>query len=123
MEESKNKIKFFNQASMLIVVVSTISIFSIIMIFLINHQNTKALYDLSKETVLSSEKMQIYSDLIETARSRTRNTIKLIDTDDLFKQDEINVELDNLAGRFAGLRLRLLDMKLDDHEKSELSKL
>lgn len=66
---------------------------------------------------LESKKMQINSELMEIARARTRLTSQIIDTEDPFIQDELNIELETYAGRFAYLRQKLLNLELDSYEK------
>jgi diguanylate cyclase (GGDEF)-like protein/PAS domain S-box-containing protein len=66
---------------------------------------------------LESKKMQINSELMEIARARTRLTAQIIDTADAFIQDELNVQLELLAGRFAYLRQQLLGLELYDDER------
>ena len=41
---------------------------------------------------IESQKMQIVSDLMELARFRTHLTSQILDTDDPFKQDSINLD-------------------------------
>ena len=69
---------------------------------------------------LESKKMQINSELMEIARARTRLTSQIIDTSDPFAQDELNIELENHAGRFAYLREQLLKLDLNEYEKQIL---
>ncbi|MBF0256618.1 MAG: hypothetical protein HQL47_09220, partial [Gammaproteobacteria bacterium] len=47
------------------------------------------------------KKLRYYSDLMEFARSRTRLTSQILDTDDPFEKDELNQKLEIFAGRFA----------------------
>lgn len=69
---------------------------------------------------LDNRKMRLNSELMEIARTRTRITNQIIDVDDPFEQDEYNLELDILAGRFAALRQELLDLELNDVERQVL---
>ena len=64
-----------------------------------------------------SKKMQVNSELMEIARARTRLTSQIIDTNDSFTQDELNIELENHAGRFAFLRQQLLKLELNADER------
>lgn len=68
----------------------------------------------------ASHKMRLNSELMEIARARTRITNQIIDIDDPFEQDELNLELDRLAGKFAALREELLGMDLNQEEREIL---
>ena len=74
----------------------------------------------SRRYVELSRKMVITSEMAELARSRTRLTAQITDTDDVFVQDELNLELERYASRFAVLRQELLRLSLDDAERSIL---
>ncbi len=69
---------------------------------------------------LDSHKMRLNSELMEVARSRTRITNQIIDESDPFEQDELSLELDKLAGRFARLREELIALELTDNERKVL---
>jgi len=69
---------------------------------------------------LESHKMRLNSELMEVARSRTRLTTQIIDTDDLFIQDEINLELENYASMFTRLRSELTALPLSPEEIHQL---
>jgi len=70
------------------------------------------------EQEIESKKMHINSELMELARSRTRIVSEIIYIDDIFKQDELNIQLDSYAGRFAQLRSQLLELPLTEEEKA-----
>ena len=70
------------------------------------------------EQEIESRKMHLNSELMELARSRTRIVSEIIYIDDIFEQDELNIKLDSLAGRFAQLRIQLLEQPLSDEEKA-----
>ena len=70
------------------------------------------------EQEIESRKMQLNSELMELARSRTRIVSEIIYIDDIFVQDELNMQLDSLAGRFAQLRTQLLEQPLTEEEKA-----
>lgn len=74
------------------------------------------------ENEVESRKMRLNSELMELARSRTRLTSQIIDTEDPFDQDELNQQLDIYASRFALLRTRLLEIELNAEEKAILDK-
>lgn len=65
-----------------------------------------------------SQKMQLNSELMELARARSRITLQIIDTPDVFEQDELNIELGIYANRFAKIRSQLLDMPLSAEERA-----
>ena len=65
-----------------------------------------------------SQKMQFNSELMELSRARSRITLQIVDTEDVFEQDELNIELDIFASRFAKIRSQLLAMNLSDEEKA-----
>jgi len=67
-----------------------------------------------------SRKMRINSELMELARSRTRMTSAIIDTNDPFEQDDLNMKLETYASRFARLRADLRELPLDAEEQKEL---
>ena len=74
--------------------------------------------DVIKKGELFSQKMQLNSELMELARARSRITLQIIDTPDVFEQDELNIKLGIYANRFAQVRSRLLEMQLSDEEKA-----
>ena len=67
-----------------------------------------------------SNKMRLNSELMAIARSRTRKTLQLIDTEDIFEKDDINLELGKLASRFARVRLLVINGPLRAEEKKTL---
>ncbi len=66
---------------------------------------------------IESHKMYLNSQLMEIARSRTRLTSKIIDTEDVFEQDEIAIQLDVLASRFSTLRSELIKLPMSSVEE------
>lgn len=69
---------------------------------------------------LESQKMRLSSELMELARSRTRLTSQIIDTEDPFEQDEINMQLDIYASRFSVRRKQLAQLELTPEEQAIL---
>jgi diguanylate cyclase (GGDEF)-like protein len=65
---------------------------------------------------LALEKMDLVASMIETARARTLLTNKMTFIEDIFEKDEINMQLDRLAARFAVLRQQLLKLPVSDEE-------
>ena len=70
---------------------------------------------------MESHKMRLNSELMELARSRTRLTSKIIDTDDVFEQDDMNMRLEIYASEYAQLRKTLvtLDLSVDENRRLE----
>ena len=62
-------------------------------------------------------KMRYYSELMEYARARTRLTSQILLTSDTFQQDELNVEIESYAGRFAQVYRYLNAIPLSEYEK------
>ena len=69
---------------------------------------------------MESRKMRVNSELMELARSRTRLTSLIIDTDDIFEQDELNLQLEEHASHFASLRSLLQTLNLNKQELKQL---
>lgn len=61
-----------------------------------------------------ANKMDIVASMSEIARTRTRLTIEMVYTEDIFERDEINLELDRKASEFSILRQKLFDLGLSD---------
>lgn len=72
------------------------------------------------ESDISGKKLLLSGRLAEAARARTRLTTQILNTDDLFEQDELNMLLESYAGRFAGDRARYLELPLSQAEKNIL---
>mgnify|MGYP001826552540 FL=1 len=68
------------------------------------------------ENKIASQKMQLATELAEIARSRARLTGKMIYLEDYFEKDEVKIELDLLAGKFARIRGELLELPLNKDE-------
>jgi len=98
--------------------------FGLLMSFIIytNNQNLTDLEKVIIQLAKESHKMEINSELMELARSRTRLTSKIIDIEDVFEQDEINMKLDVYASQFARLRTKFLELDLAEPEKIILDK-
>ena len=104
-----------------LVSIAFISFMLIIIFIAINYAHF--LQDLEKvaiEEELESRKMRINSELMEIARARTHMTAKIINTDDPFEQDEINLELEVFANRFVNIRNEFIKLDLTDEEKDRL---
>ena len=64
----------------------------------------------------ASDKMELIVKLIETARARTRLTLKMSYEDDVFAKDDISLALDKHAAQFRNLRQQLIELKLTENE-------
>lgn len=102
----------------------SMSIFTVIgflsLVFFISYTYNEFLNQLDvvlSQEEIESKKMQINSELMELARARTRITSEIIDTEDYFKKDGLNMRLESYAGRFSLLRSALLALPLTDEEK------
>lgn len=80
----------------------------------------KELEDIIVTGEIESHKMELNSELMELARSRTRLTSQILDTEDIFEKDELNLQLEEFAGRFALLRQELLELELSEKEEEIL---
>jgi PAS domain S-box-containing protein len=72
---------------------------------------------------VATRKVALYSELMDLARSRARITLELVDTVGVFVQDELSLELDALASRFALNRAALADLPMDEHEQRAMDRL
>lgn len=123
--KNNNPFRIFHPISSSVVPLVTISIVGFILLVLfISYSYSRFLNNLEVvllEEELGSKKMLISSELMELARSRTRITSKIIDTEDYFDQDELNMQLATHAGKFAFLRLSLLELPLTAEERNILA--
>jgi len=74
------------------------------------------LNDVTETGNINSQKMRLNAELMELARSRTRLTSQIIDTEDIFEQDELNMTLEGYAGVFANKRAQILSLELSPEE-------
>ncbi|MBF0266564.1 MAG: PAS domain-containing protein [Gammaproteobacteria bacterium] len=72
---------------------------------------------------INSNKLFLYGKLAEYARKRTELTGAIIYSEDVFKQDELNQELESYAGKFSHLRTKLLDLPLSKKETLVLNQI
>lgn len=114
--------KYLKQLNIIHLVILLILIFLLVIIF--NFFFYSKYLDLQSETMKKieneSKKMQLNSEMMELARARTRLTSKIIDLDDPFEQDELNLQLETYAGQFAKLRSEFLTLNLTEEEKQLL---
>jgi len=120
----KKLISFFSTRDVSVILVLTfVSLLAIILF--IWHSNEEHLLDMREiidKNQIASQKMQMVNNLIELARSRTSLTAGVIYEEDPFVQDELGLQLDILASRFARLRRELLSLPLSIKEKKYLEK-
>ncbi len=108
---------FLNNVVALVVLSVTILTTLVVYIIITNSRHFSNMNALMSEIELFSEKMHLNSDLMELARARSRVTLQLIDTEDIFGKDELNLELETMAGKFVNARQQLLNMSLVDKER------
>jgi len=116
------KIRGHNAIVPLVSIAFTGFIFIIILIATNYAHFLQQLEQVISEEELESRKMHINSELMGIARARTSMTAKIINSEDPFEQDEINLELEVFANRFVNLRNELLKLELTDKEKERLEK-
>lgn len=108
-----------NSRSVVLLVILTILVFVSLVVFISFSYNEllKQLESVLSEELVESKKMKLNSELMEIARDRTRLTSEILVTDDYFKKDGLNVELESYAGEFTKLRSLLLALPLTDEER------
>ena len=94
----------------------------VMVVWYINDYFSQRIYDVFNSHSSSSDKMLIIISLIETARHRTRLTGQMLTTKDIFDRDEITLQLDIDAAKFARLREKLLELPLSRKERNILKK-
>jgi len=97
--------------------------FSLLILFILYsyNKNLSELENTIKQQAMESHKMQINSQLMELARTRTRITSKIIRNDDIFVQDEMNMQLAFYANNFVKLRSELLTLPMSENEQNIIS--
>jgi len=101
-----------------LVSLSMVIFFTFVIFIIINYSShLTQMDDVIKRGEVFSQKMRLNSELMELARTRSRITLQIIDTDDVFLQDELNLQLGIFASRFAKIRAQLQEMPLTDDEK------
>jgi len=94
--------------------------FSLLIVFILfsYSKNMSELEDIIIQEAMESHKMQINSQLMELARTRTRITSKIIQIEDIFVQDEMKMQLAFYASGFAKLRAELLTLPMSENEQT-----
>jgi len=107
-----------NSRHIVLLVILAILVFFSLTIFITYSYNQllSQLEAVLAEELIESEKMKLNSELMELARKRTHLTSEILVTDDYFKKDELNLELETYAGEFSRIRSHLLTLPLTDEE-------
>ena len=110
----------FNLSKNIVFLVTmNLSIFFLLILFVVFDYG-KHLNDIDstlQQTEIYSQKMRLNSEMMAIARSRSRKTLQLIDTEDVFEKDEISLELGKLASRFSRMRIKALKSQIAPEEK------
>ncbi len=103
-------------------VILVLAVFLALLLFTLftYNQYLNRLSDVIVSGEADTRKMQLSTELMEMARARTLLTSQIIDTEDVFEQDVLNMELESYASEFSRLRTELLSMELDEEEKDIL---
>lgn len=115
--------KLVKQGSFSLIIIGAFLSIFILVIFLwySNKLQNDNLGRIVSESDISGKKLLLSGRLAEAARARTRLTTQILNTDDIFEQDELNIVLESYAGRFAGDRARYLELPLSQVEKNILN--
>ncbi|MCW8824997.1 MAG: response regulator [Gammaproteobacteria bacterium] len=92
----------------------------IVVFWLNNRQQNEQLGNLILDQEISGKKLFLSGQMAESARTRTRMTGQIIDIEDPFEQDDLNMALEHHAGEFAKYRLKYLELPLTPKEKQIL---
>jgi len=121
--EQQSKQKYFSNPVLGNNVIGLVAIaficFIAILIFLY-FNNSRYLGDfkaLLDENESGSHKMQLFSEFAEMARGRTRNTIQILESEDVFEQDDLNQQLEGYAAKFAHVREQLDVMPFTEKDR------
>ena len=104
-----------------IIGVTLFAITSMLLILFISHKSeANNVTNVLLDNQLSTKKMRYVGELVEFARTRTRLTSQILDSDDLFEKDGINQRLEHYAGSYAGKYKQLKALSLSDAEEEKL---
>lgn len=106
-----------SQVVVLVAIAFILFILTVVFIFFNNNQYLSELDLLAETSETGSKKMQLYNEFAELARGRTRNTLQILNAEDVFEQDELNQQLEGYAARFADVRERLDAMPFSVEDK------
>lgn len=98
----------------------TVTVLMAVLIFFVTHSHnvTQSLNDVMENNHTDTQKMHLYGQLMEYARSRTRLSSSIILEEDVFIQDEINMQLEIYANQYSRARAELLSLPLRETEKA-----
>lgn len=106
----------------LVVLIITVFFSLVVFIWITNNDSLNQQQIVLEQDLIESKKMLINSELMELARKRTRLTSEIMDSEDFFKKDELNIELELYAGEFSKLRTQIFTFPLNDKELAILEK-
>ena len=122
-DRQQSKQKYFSNPSLgnnvigLVAISLVLFIATIIFLYFNNSRYLEDFSGLLDENESGSYKMQLFSQFAELARGRTRNTIQILESDDIFEQDDLNQELEGYAGKFAFVREELDAMPFTEEDR------
>lgn len=115
---SENNNKTSNSKILATVVAGFVAVMvAMVITWLISLQQMKYVSKVINSSTIIGKKMDMVAKLTEVARSRTRLTMRMIHTEDIFDRDEINQLLDEKATEFVLVRQELFELGLSDKEK------
>ena len=124
MAENNNQSSASNSRILLSLIGGFISILiAMLFTWYISLQQMAYVSSVIEKSQVNSTKMDLVARLMEVARSRTRLTMKMIHTDDIFERDEINLELDRKATEFSINRQKLFELGLSEKELQRFTEL
>lgn len=121
--KTKSQVDIESKSVVSLVVLIITVFFSLVMfIWITNNDSLNQQQIVLEQDLIESKKMLINSELMELARKRTRLTSEIMDSEDFFKKDELNIELELYAGEFSKLRTQIFTFPLNDKELAILEK-
>ena len=112
-----------NQLVAVIGVAATVIGALLLSVFAFDDAQLQEMQGIIQEGQIVARKVRLSSELMEFARARTRMTRRLLDSQDIFEQDELNQRLDELAGQYAATFQRLQEMPLAPQERAKIEDL
>ena len=99
------------------VIVGFVSVMiAMVLTWLISLQQMNYVSKVIDSSTIIGKKMDLVAKMTEIARSRTRLTMSMVHTEDIFDRDEINQLLNQKATEFSVLRQELFGLGLSEHE-------
>ena len=112
-----------NQLVVVVGVAATVIGALLLSVFAFDDAQLQQMQGTIQEGQIVARKVRLSSELMEFARARTRMTRRLLDSQDIFEQDELNQRLDELAGQYAATFQRLQEMPLAPQERTKIEDL